>query len=229
MSEEIANNITWNPSLERYFKETGEKCHGYSILHTRAEAKFTRLKIPLDLGIIIIGTINGFLSVGSEQIFNHWPYASIVIGIISLICSTLSTISSYYSYGKRCEGHRQVGIQYAKLFRFLLIELGLPRDERMSPHDLLKITKESYDRLAEISPLIPTDILDTFKNQYKIDNRVRKPSLTNGLEEIVIHFAKKSASESSLDGIAYSPNTQREQTERPSSTEIGLQNITSST
>lgn len=223
MSEDIATNISWNSSLERYFKETGEKAHGYSILHARAEQKFMTLKTPLDLGIIIIGTINGFLSVGSEQIFNGWPYSSIIIGLVSLFVSMLSTISSYYSYGKRCEGHRQVGIQYAKLFRFLLIELGLPRNERMSPHDLLKLTKEAYDRLAEISPSIPNDIIETFKKQHHVETKVRKPSLTNGLEEIVIHFAKKTASESSLEnGIANSPYPQREQTERPSSSEIKL-------
>ena len=163
MSEDIPINIAWNFSLETYFKQIGEKAQGNAILHAKAEKKFSKLKMPLDLGIIVIGTINGFVSVGSEQIFQSWPYASLIVGLISLFCSILSTISSYHSYGKVCENHHQVSIQYAKLYRFLALELNLAREHRMSPHDLLKMTKETYDRLAEVSLPIPDDILEAFK------------------------------------------------------------------
>jgi hypothetical protein len=186
-SDEITDNISWNPTLETYFKETGEKAHGLAWLHKKAEDKFTRLKTPLELSTIIIGTINGFVSVGSEQIFHGFPYSSIIIGIISLFVSILNTVSSYYAYGKRTEGHRIASLQYSKLNRYIAVECGLPRSERVAPAALLKYTKDTYDRLSEIAPLVPQDIITLFKSEFKQYTRVKRPSETNGLEEITVY------------------------------------------
>ena len=192
MSEDLAKDISWTTELETYFAHTGERANGLAWLHKKSEEKYDKLKIPLDLSVIVISTVNGFLSVGSNQIFQGWEFASIILGVISLFVSVLNTVSSYFSYGKRCEGHRISALSHARLYRYLSIEMSLPRDERASPHDLLKFTKDNYERLQEISPLIPPDIIAAFQSKFS-KTAISKPEEANGLDRIIV-YAERAAS-----------------------------------
>ena len=184
MSTEIGE-ISWNDKIERYFAHTGERAGGLAWIHKRSEVIYSNKKTLIDLPVIVIGAVNGFVSVGSAQMFGGWAYAPIVIGLISLSVSVLNTVGSYFGWAKRSEGHRISAIQYSKLNRFLSIEMSLPRDERMSPHDLLKYTREAYDRLQEVSPSVPVSVLDEFRVRFA-KYEVAKPEETNGLERIVV-------------------------------------------
>lgn len=188
MSDDIvlSASVDWTPILENYFASTGEKAHCLSWLHKRAEAMFSHRTTFLDLPTIIIGAVNGFLSVGSKQIFPGDEFASVYIGTVALFVSLLNTINSYFSWSRRAEGHRISALQYSKLYRFLSIEMSLPRHQRMSPAELLKYTKEAYDRLSEISPLVPRTIIDDFQKKFSNEKNISKPEETNGLEHIVI-------------------------------------------
>jgi hypothetical protein len=141
MSEDIGD-VSWSSQLEEYFASTGEKAHCLSWIHKRAEEMYAQRRTWIDLPVIIISSITGFLSVGSSTMFGDTELASIGLGVASLVVSVLNTTGSYFAWAKRAEGHRISSIQYARLFRFLCIEMALPRDERMSPKDLLKMVKD---------------------------------------------------------------------------------------
>jgi len=190
MSETIAENITWNPSLEKYFADTGEKAHCLSWCHKRAEELYSFRKTWIDLPVIVISGVTGFLSAGSTSLFDNPQMSSVALGVASLFVSILNTAGSYFGWSKRAEGHRISSIHYSKLYRFLSIEMALPRDERMTPTDLLKLTRDTYDRLQEISPLIPPEVLRMFKKRFEKEKDISKPEEANGLEHIVIYEEK---------------------------------------
>ena len=190
MSETIAENITWNNQLERYFADTGEKAHCLSWCHKRAEALYSYRRTWIDLPVIVISAVTGFLSAGSTSLFHDAQMSSIALGVASLFVSILNTAGSYFGWSKRAEGHRISSIHYSKLFRFLSIEMSLPRDERMTPVDLLKLTRDTYDRLQEISPLIPPEVLREFKKKFEKEKEIAKPEEANGLEHIIIYEEK---------------------------------------
>ena len=190
MSETIAENITWNPSLEKYFADTGEKAHCLSWCHKRAEELYSYRKTWIDLPVIVISAVTGFLSAGSTSLFREPEMSSVALGVASLFVSILNTAGSYFGWSKRSEGHRISSIHYSKLYRFLSIEMALPREERMTPTDLLKLTRDTYDRLQEISPLIPPEIVREFKKKFEKEKDIAKPEETNGLEHIVVYDDK---------------------------------------
>lgn len=191
MSEEIGDNVAWSSRLEEYFASTGEKAHCLSLIHKRAEALYSQRRNFIDLPVIIISSVVGFLSVGSNSMFpNNSMGASIGLGVGSLLVSVLNTTGSYFQWAKKAEANRISAIHYAKLYRFLNIEMSLPRNERMSPKDLLKYTKDNYDRLQEISPLIPPSIIADFKREFAGKSEykdITMPEEANGLEHIVIY------------------------------------------
>lgn len=187
MSEDINQNVSWNHNLEEHFASTGEKAHCLSWCHKKAEVLYSRRRNFIDLPVIVFSSVIGFLNAGSQTMFQDPKISSIALGIGSLCVSVLQTINTYFNWSKRAEGHRIASIQYAKLYRFLHIEMSLPRDERMSPHELLKFTKDSYDRLQEISPLVPPEIIKDFQTKFKNEKEISFPEEVNGLEHITIY------------------------------------------
>lgn len=191
MSEELSNKplINWNSNLEQYFATTGEKAHCYSWLHKRAEEIYSKLTTWIDIPVIILSSINAAVSVGSQSLFGNADKSSVCVGAVALITAIMGVVNSYFSWARRAEGHRISSLNYAKLYRFLSIEMSLPRHERMNPADLLKYVRNEYDRLSEVSPLIPPKVIEMFKQRFsneKYEN-IAKPEESNGLHEIVIY------------------------------------------
>jgi len=71
----ITPNIRWNSRLEEYFAQTGEKAHCLSWLHKKSEEVFSYRTIWIDLPVIVLGTLNGAVSVGSDSLFSGSQYA----------------------------------------------------------------------------------------------------------------------------------------------------------
>lgn len=179
--------IQWHTSLEDYFASTGEKANCLAWCHKRAEALYSQRRTFIDLPVIIISAVTGFLSAGSTSLFNDPQTSSVALGVASLFVSVLNTAGSYFGWSKRAEGHRISAIHYSKLYRSLMVELGLPREERQPPASLLKAVRDQYDRLQEISPLIPQDVIKEFQTKFSKYTDISKPEETNGLEHITIY------------------------------------------
>ena len=188
MSDATVGQVSWTTALEQYFKTTGEKAHALGQMHLEAEQIVSGKRTAIDLPVIVLSGVTGFVSAlsSSPMLSANQGIISVVLGIVSLFVSTLNTTGSYFQFAKRAEGHRIAGIQFSKLYRFLSIEMGLPRDERMQPHDLLKMTKESYDRLQEISPPLPDSVIDKYRAKFKDEKDIAVPEEANGLERIQI-------------------------------------------
>ena len=196
-TDESLKNIHWTEMLEEYFASTGEKSHCLSWCHKRAEQIFSTRKTWIDLPVIIISGVTGFLSAGSPSLFTDAKLASISLGVASLFVSVLNTAGSYYGWAKRAEGHRISAIHYARLYRAVTVELALPREERMQPHDFLKYVKDQYDRLQEISPLLPTEVINEFQHKFANEKDISKPEEANGLEKITVFRGDEVSGESS--------------------------------
>jgi len=183
---QIAERISWTIALEEYFAQTGEKANGLAIMHKKAESIFNRRKVYIDLPVIVGSGAVAFLNAGSSSLFSDHQLAATALGVGSLVIGVLNTIGTYFAWAKRAEGHRMSAIHYAKLYRFINVELRLPRDERMQPGDFLKYVKDQYDRLAELSPLIPGSVTAAFAQKMKDYNDISKPEETNGLNKIEV-------------------------------------------
>ena len=191
MSEEV-EVISWNDSLEILVAEEAERCGGLSWLHAECEKYFSLRNNVVAIPVIILSTANGFLSGSSSSIFSNPTTSSIGLGIMSLFTGILSTLGSYFAWAKRTEAHRISAIQYHKIARSLKIELTLPKSERIGAKDILKITKDQIERLMEISPAIPNEIVKLYKQTFPelgLDdiNRVAQPEIISGVQKVIVN------------------------------------------
>lgn len=182
-------HITYNNALEKLISEEAERCNGLSWLHNKAEAYYSIRNTCIALPTIVLSTLVGFLSGTSTSLFESPTISSVGIGSVSLFTGVISTIGTFFNFAKRTEAHRIASIQYSKLGRFLSIELTLPKNERIAAKDVLKITKDSIERLLETSPAIPENIIKQYQHLFIEKGNytdVAHPDITNGLKKVFV-------------------------------------------
>ena len=179
--------ISWNDSLETLVAQESERCGGLSWLHTESERYFSLRNNSVAIPVIILSTVNGFLSGSSSTLFNDPVTSSIGVGLVSLFTGILSTLGSYFAWAKRTEAHRISGIQYQKLSRALAIELSLPKSERIGAQDILKVTKEQIERLMEISPAIPIAVVNLYKETFPDRDEIAQPEVIAGFKKVHVN------------------------------------------
>lgn len=212
---EVAEKIRWNSQIERIISEQGERALCYSWLHTNSEKMYSSYYNYIALPTIVLSTIAGTASIGSQTLFHDVTASSIGIGAISLAVGVLNTISTHFGWAKRSEAHRQTAVSYSKIHRFILVELSLPRAERMEAADMLKITREQIDRLEETSPQVPESIIKKFKKTFgDTTPQLSKPEITNGLDPIQV-YVEGSSPHDYFKTLSESRSTQTSPLEKP--------------
>lgn len=181
-------HVEWNPQLEHVLAQEAERCLCYSVLHRLSEQRYSKLNNYIALPSIVLSTLAGTASVGSATLFGTSPAASVVIGGVSITVGILNTLGSYFGWARRAEGHKSSNVQYGKVHRFLMIELSLPSEQRMTASDLLKTVRDQIDRLYETSPAIPPEVVKVFKSEHSEDH-ISRPEIANGLDPIEIYAA----------------------------------------
>ena len=186
-------DIHWTSQLERVITDEGERALCFSWLHSHAERWYSRLNTGISLPVIIMSTLAGSASFGAGVLFPSTAIANVTIGSISIAVGVLNTIAGFFSWAKRSESHRICALTYQKVYRFILIELALPRVERIAAKDMLKIVRDQSDRLQEMSPQIPDNIIASFKRKFGDSTPdLKKPEITNGLDPIFVFSDKLS-------------------------------------
>ena len=192
--DEDTGTINWNSQLETILSQEGERALCFGWLHNQAQKKYSDLNTYITLPTITMSTLAGSAAIGSDSIFSAMPgISNYVIGGISLSVALLNTVSSFFGWAKRSEAHRLSAIAYSKIHRFMMIELSLPRSERMAARDMLKVTRDQLDRLQETAPQIPDDIIYMFQKRFGDSTpEVSKPGITNGLDPIEVYIDESS-------------------------------------
>jgi len=179
--------ISWNSSLETLIGQEGEKCSGLSWLYSEAELYYSKMNNYIALPVIVLSTLTGFISGSSQMIFNDANSSSVGIGAVSLFTGVLSTFGSYFSWAKKTEACRITALQYAKLLKFITIEMTLPKEERIRARDMLKMIRETADRLLETSPAIPRHIIAEYKKRFDSKTDITHPEMTTGVIKLTIN------------------------------------------
>ena len=205
--DDTGDKIRWNSQIERIIAEEGERALCYSWLHTQSEKVYSSYNNYITLPTIILSTVAGTASIGSQTLFANAPASSVGIGMISLAVGVLNTVSTHFGWAKRSEAHRQTCVSYSKIHRFIVIELSLPRNERMAAYDMLKVVREQLDRLQETSPQVPDKIIHKFKKIFgSTTPDLSKPEITNGLDCIEVYVEGSSPEAFKTSSVYHIPD-----------------------
>lgn len=161
-------NAEWTLEHERILVEWADKAMCYRWLHSRSNIMYSSLNTWYTIPVIIISTVTGTANFAQERVpLSYQNYFVMVIGAFNILAGIITTIQQFLKITQLNEAHRVASIAWDKFYRNIKIELAKHPDERMNVTQMIKISKEEYDRLMETSPVIPDKIIKKFKMEFK--------------------------------------------------------------
>lgn len=188
----VEKTVEWSNENEKILVEWGDIAACNKWLHTESCKLFTRKNAYFTIPIIIISTITGtisFIAVGNnaKKIYN---YLQMGVGSANIIIGIMSTIHQFLNIAELKEKHRAAYIMWDKLYRNIRVELAKAPKERTDANRFIKLCRQEYDRLTEISPIISPSIVRLFfkifsgepgSEQRRRFELLKKPDVCNSL------------------------------------------------
>jgi hypothetical protein len=149
---------------------------------------YSSLNAWYTIPVIVISTLTGTANFAQERVpIDYQNYFVMIVGAFNILAGIISTIQQFLKVTQLNEAHRVSSIAWDKFYRNIKIELAKHPDERMNVTQMIKISKEEFDRLMETSPTIPDKIIQKFKIEFKhlddIDDipKIIKPEICDSL------------------------------------------------
>jgi hypothetical protein len=163
----VEKDYSWKKEQEQILKKWADKSLCFKMMHERAYKKYWCLNAWFNIPVIIISTITGTGNFASGSFGPSSLYITFVIGGFNLFAGILATIATYTGVAQKLEAHRFSSVAWDKFSRKVQIELAKSRPDRIRAKDFIKQSAEEYDRLIEMSPILPNDIIRWFNNMIE--------------------------------------------------------------
>ncbi len=182
------NREYWKVEEENIIKEWCDKSMCYQWLHSKCREIYQVKNAWYTIPVIIISTVTGTANFAQERFSDDAkPYVAMAIGSLSIIAGIITTIYQFLQISELNEGHRAASISWNKLHNNLKTLLTRHPLDRIEPTQALKIYKDEYDHLCEISPPILKKVIKQFNKIFKKNNDLTKPEICSKLEPTSIY------------------------------------------
>lgn len=163
----VEKDYAWKEEQEQILKKWADKALCFKMMHEKSHKRYWCLNAWFNIPIIIISTITGTGNFASGNFIVGSSYFIFALGALNLFGGILATIATYTGVAQKLEAHRFASIGWDKFARRIQIELAKSRKDRVKARDFIRQSAEEYDRLIEMSPILPNDIIRWFINLVK--------------------------------------------------------------
>jgi hypothetical protein len=191
-AQEMIKTFKWNIDDDEILKEWTDKSACFKWLHEKSYKIYKKQYLRLMIPVIVISTLTGAANFALERIpdVTYQGYASLIVGAFNIIAAIISTISQFLKTAELKEGHNIAARSWDKFNRTVKLELKKNPDERTPKRDVFTHAMKEYDRLVELSPDIPSKVIEEFKNIYKNSIDLIKPEITGYIMSSKIYEPK---------------------------------------
>lgn len=158
----IEHNYEWRREQEQFLKKWADKGLCFKLMHERAHRGYWCLNAWFNIPVIVIATVTGTGNFASGS-FGSTSFL-FALGALNIFAGILATVATYTGVAQRLESHRFASVSWDKFARKLQIELAKSRADRIKARDFVRQMSEEYDRLIELSPILPNDVIRWFSN-----------------------------------------------------------------
>ena len=166
---------SWLVSQHFLLRAWLQKGVGYKWMHTKASLQYRRLD---DIFTYTIVGVSAFIGTGGFVIStadapsnarktHDWMiFVNYVIAFVNFVIATMATIQKIKKFSEKSESHSVAAIQYMKFYRDIALELSLADDPNKDTNEYCRDLKKRFDKLLDISPPIPNNILYKFEKKF---------------------------------------------------------------
>ena len=181
----------YKPEEEHLLKEWSEKAQCYRILHDWSHEQYKNEAAWFTIPVIILSTLTGTANFAQNSIpLEYRGAAPMAIGTINILAGIITTISQFLRVSELQEGHRVASLSWGKYSRNIKTELIRHPKDRTPVLEMMKISKQEYDRLMESSPAIPLKQSGKFIKKFKGKVDLVMPEICDGIMPTIIYTAR---------------------------------------
>ena len=159
--------VEWSEDHENIIIDWADKALCYKWLHDKAHISYSTKNTWFTIPVIIMSTLTGTANFAQDRIPEEYLNAATMgIGAVNLIAGILTTIQQFLKISELNESHRVSSIAWGKFYRNVKIEISKAPTERTPVVQLLKHSKEEYDRLVETSPSLSDQVIKLFMTTF---------------------------------------------------------------
>jgi hypothetical protein len=182
----------WKEEEEILLKDWADKAQCYELLHSKSHAIYKKKHAYFVIPVIIISTLTGTANFAQDKVAESKRNIFVMItGGFNIAAAIISTIGQFLKISEMNEGHRVASYSWGKFYRNIRTELAKHPLDRTNPSDMLSMAKEEYDRLLELSPMIPKKIIKEFNTIFLKNNDIAKPEICDVITPTVIFTMTK--------------------------------------
>ncbi len=169
----------WKEEEENLLKDWADKAQCYELLHAKSHAVYKQRHTYFVIPVIIISTLTGTANFAQDKITDQGKRNIFVMvtGGLNIFAAIVTTIGQFLKVSEMNEGHRVASYSWGKYYRHIKTELAKHPLDRINPADMISMAKEEYDRLLELSPMIPKKIILEFNKTFMNNDDFSKPEI----------------------------------------------------
>lgn len=189
------NEESWSENMEQIMKMWGEKAAGLRFMHGNASGYWTGLSNNLTITSIFITTLASTASLVSTSIEGENKNIVLyVVGIVGLIASLIQSLKKFYNAEEKAAEHGAIAKQFGSFYRFMTLQLGMERSDRMPSDQLSEWALKEYERLQQDALPLGAEQINLYKKTF-VNSKQSVPDIcedefiinvygtTNNLEE----------------------------------------------
>jgi hypothetical protein len=163
----------------------------YTWIFDKAYRHFNHVNYRFTIPVIVLSTITGTLSMSIDSLLRESDVKTgqVVIGGVNIFIGILSTLQNFFRYAQQSEMNLTATRDWAKLHRNIKIELSIERSYRKPAAEFVRAARQEYERLLNARPVIPSNILEDFKRQYRHSDII-KPETLDKIRHIILDEEK---------------------------------------
>lgn len=148
----------WHESNEVFFKALGDESQLQALCHMKSHEEFSRRSRNYQLPIIVLSVICGSGNFVSTSFPDNQDLIILGVGVLSIFTSIVSSAAQYLKLAEKSEAHRIAYVSWEKFYNNIRFQLSKRREEREELSNYMTSITNEYQRLQEISPLLPDQI-----------------------------------------------------------------------
>lgn len=161
------DETVWHESNEVFFKQLGDESQLQAICHMNSHEYYSTRSRHYQLPIIILSVICGSGNFVSTSFPDNQDTIILGVGVLSIITSIISSVAQYLKLAEKSEAHRIASVSWEKFYNNIRFQLSKRREDREDIKNYILSTTSEYQRLQEISPLLPNEIVNKFRSKAR--------------------------------------------------------------
>ena len=157
----------WHESVEKLLQKYADESQIREAIHRRAFYYYQKAQTAFQLPIIIISAISGSLQFLSKSFPDYENAIITTTATLSIGTSIISSIMTYLKLGESKKSNETAQIEWMNFYNHVRYQLSLSRELRDDPQKFLEDVKQNYQRLYEISPIVPSQFISKVKKRVQ--------------------------------------------------------------